>query len=194
MKKSLLFIILILLACGQIPETQYFTLNSKNVANQNPKTTNDAILYISRFDAAPIYEQDKLIHKISEYEIQFDYYRRWIYPPSELMTFLTCEYLSSTGYFNQVTLELPRTPLHYRLEATVTHFDYVYKAEKKYGCVGVDFKLFNAQNNEKFWTENIYIEQPVAGEGMKPFLDAMNTAVNKTLNQLQSKLDDLPAI
>ncbi|MBN2356975.1 membrane integrity-associated transporter subunit PqiC, partial [candidate division KSB1 bacterium] len=111
----------LLFACGQMPQTHYYTLNV------SPPKTDAAVfphpLWIKNFTAAAMYDQDCLLYRSTQHEIKFDHYRRWVSPPTDLLQSQLTAYLRALGIFRQVSLILPRQQPYYVLSAEILQFE-----------------------------------------------------------------------
>ena len=186
---SILITFLILVSCGHVPETRYFKIHYDMLPAE--KGVGDKILLIRKFTSDPIYQGDKLIYKKSDYEVKFDFYRRWITPPAEMLTTAAHSHIMGSGLYQRVTLVPPQFNSFLVLSGHVKQFDEVYSENGREARVALWVELLNFETKQLQWSGLLIGENPINGSGEDAIIQAMSQASNEVLDSLVKKLQEL---
>ncbi len=189
MKKMIMLLALLpLLYCSRMPEIRYFTINYEFEKTSDTKYD---VLFVKNFKTEPIYNSDKLVYRVSDYEIKFDHYRRWVLTPAEMLSVQTLNDLRKSGLFNWVTDVLPRQKDFLRLEGMVLQFEETQQNGQRYANIKVLFSLHENETDDLRWNKelgaNVLIDSPDS-EGI---VKATSQAVKLTMEQLVDELINL---
>ncbi|HPG40631.1 MAG TPA: ABC-type transport auxiliary lipoprotein family protein [bacterium] len=186
MKKFAVLALLLVCACGQIPQTRYFTIDYDY---QNGKSAaGNGVLYIKKFKSEPLYFQDKLIYKTSRYEVKFDNYRRWVLTPADLLTQKAAEHLDHAGLYTRVTLNPPTDRVCYTLESTVKNFEEIVENNQRYALVTILFELEQNEQSGIVWAEQFTARTPIIEKGEEGIIAAMSASTRQVFDELVVKL------
>lgn len=187
MKSKLIIVIfasLVLAACGTLPETRYFTLEWQQLAEP---ATNDAVLFVQRFDAVPMLKNDQMMYKTSLYEIKYDNYHRWVMSPCVLLSHKTAEYFDSNGLFSRAVLDMPRGATH-ALFGRVLHFEEIdYNGQHKV-FIAITFDLKTLSTDELLLNTTITKQVDVAEKSAEAIVAAMSSATKLVLDDLSMEI------
>lgn len=179
----LLLAVVLVVSCGKVPESHYYTLEFSKLAQQDQHI--DALLHIQAFDASSILKYDKLAYKASQYEIKYDAYRRWAAAPSTLLSEKAVEYFRTSGLFNQVVSDAPIGVKGYSLFGCVNHFEESLQDGQRVALVSIDFSIYDLAGDRKLTRhKSITKSAPIQEESIEGIMNAMSNAV-------QSVFDDL---
>ncbi len=191
MKAKLLFVILVsllLATCGKVPETHYFTLEWQQLAKP---ATSDAVLFVQRFDAVPMLKNDQMMYKTSPYEIKYDNYRRWVMSPSLLLSHKTAEYLSTSGLFDHVVVDVPRASATHSLFGHVTHFEDIDFGGRHHVRITVTFELKDIQEDKVLFNTTLSQEADVSENSAEGIVVAMSAATRQMLDDLSREIQNV---
>lgn len=175
----------LLVACGKVPETHYFTLEWQQLSEP---TAGDAVLLVQRFDATPLLKNDEMMYKTSAYEIKYDNYRRWVMSPGVLLSHKTADYFSGTGLFKQVVVDTPSDAITHVLSGHVTHFEEIDFGGQHNVHISVNFELKDLENKSTVVTTTISKQVDVTGNSAEAIVQAMSTATKSVLDDLNSQI------
>ncbi|MBN1465706.1 membrane integrity-associated transporter subunit PqiC [candidate division KSB1 bacterium] len=181
--------VLLLLACGKTPETQYFTLEWQQLAAEQPPI--GGVLHIQNFDAAPMLKNDKMTYKTSLYQIKYDNFRRWVMTPSTLLTHKAAEYFMQSGLFESVVLDVPRNSDSLSLFGRVNHFEEIDYGEGHHVRISISFELTDFDKREPLLNATIDKQAPVAAGAVEDIVAAMSQATKLVFDDLASKIAEL---
>lgn len=177
--------IMIFVACGQPPQTRYFTLDYP----LTPKSPLSPLpLFIQRFDAGPMLDQDCLLYKTSPYEIRRDPYRRWAQSPQELLTENIKLFFKNSGYF-QVTERIPMDREAYELFGRILHFEEIIEAGRRSAYVAMWFEAGHVGRRQVLLSQVIEKRAPIAGNQPEDIVRAMSEATSAVFHELAQALE-----
>jgi len=179
----LLLAVALVVSCGTVPQTHYYTLEFNKLAQQDKHI--DALLHIQPFDASSVLKSDNFAYKASRYEIKYDAYRRWAATPSTLLSEKAVEYFRESGLFDQVVADAPMGVRGYSLFGCVNHFEESLQDGQRVAIVSVDFSIYDLATNRKVIRhKSITKSEPIREESIEGIMNAMSSAA-------QSVFDDL---
>jgi len=182
----LLLAITLVVSCGKVPETHYYTLEFKKLAQQEQHI--DALLHIQAFNASSMLKYDKLVYKTSPYEIKYDAYRRWAATPSTLLSEKAFEYFRDADLFNQVVADAPIGVKGYSLYGCVNHFEESLQDGQRVALVSIDFNIYDLATNRKVARhKSITKSAPILEESIEGIMNAMSSAVQAVFDDLTNE-------
>jgi ABC-type uncharacterized transport system auxiliary subunit len=150
-------------------------------------------LGVRPFTAATRY-RDRILYRLSEVEIGFYEYDRWVEPPEEMVTRMVGSMVRASGLFRQVVaadnVQLPA----WILSAELTRFDEVRLRENSRAECWLRVELRRARDEQLLWSEVISAAVPFAAETPEALAQAMRRAVRQVALRLITGLEkaDLP--
>lgn len=180
-----LFLILLVISCGHVPVTHYFTIDYPLVSAQN--ATSHGVLWVKKFDSDPLYSQDRFVYRTSNYEVKFDNYRRWVTSPAELLTLQAVKHMRASGTFARVTLVPPRLEKYLILSGRIKKFEEVSVESEHSAQVAVWAEIATAPEHRTVWAGLVQQKVAIEGSSENAILQAMSEAVQKVLNELEQK-------
>ena len=186
-KNLVIFIpIIMLVACGKVPETHYYTLELEQLADASAKI--GELLHVQPFDATSVLKYDKLMYKTSRYEIKYDAYRRWAATPSTLLSEKAVEYFQDSQLFDQVVMDMPTLKDGYSLFGFVNHFEESLKDGKRIALVSISFDVYNLSDRKRELHKSIESTAPIDGETIESIMGAMSNATQSVFDQLANDM------
>jgi ABC-type uncharacterized transport system auxiliary subunit len=182
----LIFVFAMLNACGNVPETHYYTVELKQLSQQNEHI--GALLHIQAFDASTVLKYDKLMYKTSPYEIKYDAYRRWVATPSTLLSEKAVEYFRQSLLFDHVVMDMPQSREGYSLFGYVNHFEESLKNGQRLAVVSVAFDVYNLANRKLELHKNITQSAPIQNSTIDGIMAAMSSSVQSVFDELAKEM------
>lgn len=144
-------------------------------------------LGIQPFTAATRY-RDRILYRLSEVEVGFYEYARWVEPPQEMVTHVVATTLRASGLFRQV-----RQADHIRLPAwilngTLLRFDEVRTANANYAECWLRLQLRRAQDEQLLWGDTLKSRIALTRKTPAALATAMSRAVQQIARQLVAQL------
>lgn len=181
-----LFVLLLFSACGQPPQTRYYTVEYQLLSQ--PQPVNPLPLFIRNFDAGPLLDQDHLLYKTSSYELKLDPYRRWILPPHQLLTDKARDYFQRRGIFSKVLYQIPPNREAYELVGHVQHFEEIAFGSQHSVHVAVWFELSHVGSKTVALSQVFEKSVTIVGDQPEDIIKAMSEATLAVLDDLASAL------
>jgi ABC-type uncharacterized transport system auxiliary subunit len=150
-------------------------------------------LGIQSFTAATRY-RERMLYRLSEVEVNFYEYDRWVEPPEEMVTHVVAAALRASGLFPQVrhanNLQLPA----WLLSAVLLRFDEVRGPHLSRAECWLQLELRRAQDEQLLWSKTLRAAAPLNSKSPAALATAMTTAVHQIARQLITELQtaDLP--
>lgn len=170
-------------ACGGVPRTYYYTLETPSPpALVDPKT--NFVLGVEHFRAPEVLRDDRILYYQSATQMNFYEHHRWGTDPATMLTEFTAQWADGLGVFSQV-LPLPaRVPVDYILRGRVLHCEEVdYPAGTK-ARVGLELTLVRTRDRSVVWSARNKVENPIQEKGMAGVASAINASTHQLLRQM----------
>jgi len=184
-----LIFVLFLISCGHVPETHYFTIDYPLVSAEN--ANGHGILWVKKFDSDYLYSQDKFVYQISDYEVKFDNYRRWVSGPAELLTLQAVAHLRASGAFKRVTMVQPRSRNWLVLSGRIKKFQENVKGTDHSAQVALWLQVTSVPERKLIWSGLLQQKVPIEGGSEDAILKAMSQAVQNIYSDLVMKLETI---
>ena len=181
--------LILLLACGKTPETQYFTLEWQQLSEKS--LHGSGVLHIQNFDAVPMLKNDKMLYKTSMYQIKYDNYRRWVMAPSSMLTHKAAEYFMESGLFDNVVLDIPRGSDSLSLFGRVNHFEEIDYNNEHEVVISISFELTSFDKRKPLLHATIEKQVPITGGAVEDIVAAMSQATKLVFDDLSEKIAQL---
>lgn len=154
---------LMLMACGSIPEPNYYTLHLESQLDNNgaAPTTHPITVGMSKLESGLLLKDDRIIYRQSEYEVKFWNYQRWIAQPNTMVTEYLIEYLKSRKHFEQVVKFPSATRVRYVMGGKLLAFEEWDKDGDWYGKVAFEVYLRDLDKEQVVWRQQYQKLVPV---------------------------------
>ncbi|NLP09115.1 hypothetical protein GX408_01835, partial [bacterium] len=131
---------LLLVACGHVPQTRYYVIAAPEP--QPGAVKKELVLRLAPVTADAVHAQDRLIFRTSDYEVQFDPYRRWALAPNEMIQQSAMDFFTKAGAFKRVTASLPDPQERFwSLALAVRAFEEIVTPKRRFGRVSLQAQV-----------------------------------------------------
>lgn len=183
----------ILSGCFGVPATHYYTFQPTLVESpQHTKQTSYPFgLSVESYDGDAPYQQDRIVYRTSAYEVNFYEYRRWLRPPTELVTGETLKQLNASRLFSSVREGTFEAATRFVLEGQVLMFDQWYTESKRSTVrVGIRYRLSDpALEQDVLWDETIETAAPTPTMETLEVVKAFELALHENILQAIAAID-----
>lgn len=168
----------------------YYSIESE--ADSMPQATRTWAmpLGIQPFTAATRY-RDRILYRLSEVEVGFYEYERWVEPPQEMVMRVVADTLHASGLFQQVRqadhIRLPA----WILSATLLRFDEVRTANTNFAECWLRLQLRRAQDEQLLWSNTLKSRIALTRKTPAALATAMSHAVQQIARQLVAQLQHI---
>ena len=172
---------------------RYYSLEPLTDSVPHATQSRTIALGIQPFTAASRYHE-RMLYRLSEVEVNFYEYDRWVEPPEEMVTRIVADALRASGLFPQVrqvaNLQLPA----WLLSAVLLRFDEVRGPHLSRAECWLQLELRRARDEQLLWSKTLRAAAPLNGKSAAALATAMTTAVHQIARQLITELQtaDLP--
>jgi ABC-type uncharacterized transport system auxiliary subunit len=167
------------------PEVHHYTLalTPPEVAAGSAK----ASLQVRPFSAPDPYLQDRLVYRLSPYQLDFYHSHRWASSPTEQVTDWTRRYLRGSGLFTSVS---PTTEgaADFVLSGRVRQFDEVDHEQTWEAVLQVDFWLVRGTERSPIWFSSYTASQQASKRNPVALAEAMSRNLENILGRLAADL------
>lgn len=179
---------LVLVACGHAPQTRYYLLAVPDP--QHGAVKKELVLRLASVTADAVHSQDRLIFRTSDYEVQFDPYRRWALAPAEMIQQSALDFLAKAGAFKRVTASPPDAQERFwSLALAVRAFEEIVTPERRFGRVSLQAQVNEGMGGLPIWEGTLTAEETIQGADADAIIRALSLATEKTLQQLIEQLE-----
>jgi ABC-type uncharacterized transport system auxiliary subunit len=194
MSKRLFLIFLVvplLYRCGaNIPDIHYYLIDypvSEETGETGRKYT--ITLGVERFDAAPLYEDERLVYRDSPYEGKYYHYHRWISSPEELITEKVIEQLNASHLFHQVVAFPKISQVDFVLQGSIKALEEWDENDRWFARVKLSFDLIDRNTGQVAWRKTFEQQNPVAQKTPAEVVKGINIAVQQIIVMVAKELD-----
>ncbi|KAA3619435.1 MAG: hypothetical protein DWQ05_01570 [Calditrichaeota bacterium] len=179
--------------CGGTKSVQYFTIDMPSPVSSSTSEKTTDYLGIKQLDSGIMFHEDRLIYQDSQREIKYWNYKKWIAPPSVLLTEALKRNLSRAQIFHNV-LDYPTSiQTRYVLEGKLNSFEEHDAIEGWTVRVGFELRLFDMELHKFIWEQSFenqaaVTEKTIAGV-VQGFDNASSDCIQAAVEQI-SKLFD----
>ncbi len=177
-----LLALLMLVSCGSLPKTYYYTLQLPAPPSATDAKTN-FVLGVEHFRASEVLRDDRIVFFESPTQLNYYEYHRWGSDPATMLQELALRKLERSGVFAQV-LRLPtRTHVDYMLKGQVLSFEETDYEEGVQGRVTLEMTLVRSSDGTMVWSDMRRVERPAEGPGVPGVVKALNESSDQLMNE-----------
>jgi ABC-type uncharacterized transport system auxiliary subunit len=171
------------------PSTQvrYYSIDPLPVQGYQVANAWPVPLGIQPFTAATRY-RDHILYRLSEVEVGFYEYDRWVELPEEMVTRAVMAVLRASGLFQLVTAVPNVRPPAWILSGEVTRFDEVRTPPESRAECGLRLELRRATDEQLLWSKVLTASEPLAADTAEALAHAMSQAVHDVAMDLVKQL------
>ena len=175
---------------GNIPEMHYYLIDYPiPVKNDNAEPTHQIVLGVKRFEATPLYREERLVYRDSPYEGKYYHYHRWIATPEEIITEKVIEQLSASNLFEQVVAFPKYSQVDFVLHGTIKAIEEWDEGDQWYARVQIAFELESKIKNQIIWQKTIEKKNVVPHKSPAEVVKGINMSVQQCITEIEQELD-----
>ena len=141
-----------------IPKTTYYTLAYDPPKFQDPKPLPD-IIRVERFQAAPIYNSDRIVYSEDQFQREEYFYHKWRTKPVELVTYFLVRDMQASSLFKAVTNRNSKISPSYSVEGTVD--DFFEKDQEKLWEAVLSVSIILLKENEQRISKKVLLQKKI---------------------------------
>jgi len=202
--KSLLSSILILpLAlfgvCGCISRNpkvpiHFYSLKGRWDLPQTSRSSKLPSLGVYGFDSSSCIET-RMLYRVSEVEVGYYEYDRWVDLPSDTATRAFVQGLSTSGLFSRVhhAEKFPHESLSWILTGTLEKFEEDHTTNPPSAHISVNLEIYQAKQFKEIWKKSISARESLEGDSAVDLVNAMDKALRQILYRAEAEMEQIPA-
>jgi len=167
---------------------RYYLIKPKPVEERSEKQFPFA-LGVRPF-SAPIRYQDQIFYRVSDVEVGFYDYHRWVEPPSDMIAGTLADALKAAGLFHRVESVENAGPSDLVLEGDLIGFDEVESQGGRSAYCEISLRIHRTGMGTPLWTGSFKTAVPVHEQGVSSFARAMSKAVAELTRQVIASLEE----
>ena len=175
------------LAPKQSTEVRYYSINPLPLQDYHVARVWPVPLGVQPFTAATRY-RDRILYRLSDVEVGFYEYDRWVELPEEMVTRAVMAVLRNSGLFRMVTLAPSVRPPAWLLRGEVIHFDEVRTPPVSQAECGLRLELRRADDEQLLWSKVLTASELLAADTTEALAQAMSQAVHDVALELVKQL------
>ncbi|MDZ7332698.1 MAG: PqiC family protein, partial [candidate division KSB1 bacterium] len=175
---------------GRIPDMHYYLIDfpiTQASGNQSP--FHNITLGVMRFDAAPLYQEERLVYRDSPYEGKYYHYHRWVSQPAQMITDKTIEQLRAANLFALVVPFPKYSRIDYLLQGTIRALEEWDEGDQWYARVQIEFEVTDRKSQQLSWHTVIEQKVPVQKKTAAEIVQGINLGVERCLVELVKQLN-----
>lgn len=180
--------LVLLLYCGRVPDTHYYTIYYPLPERLNAPPRFAGSLVVAKITAEEAYQGDRLVYQRNPFEYDYYNYRRWIEPPPDLIEKWLVRHLRAQNYFTRVSSYANYLPLtkDYELRLHIADFKEVdtngrWQAEVRFEYI--------FRTSDQIRSEGVLAKTVVAQERTPlAIVQALSQAVQQSFDALTEKI------
>ena len=185
MKKMLVLLLFgVFLGCARSPQIHYYQLYYEVSAEENADAKKT--LHVTRFRARAPFDRDQFVYMTTPYKVEFDFYRRWVESPDQMLTRLFIDHARQTGHFF-VSSITPAGP-HRVLTGEIRTFGEQIQNGKRHAVFSIFIEIMDPQQSEIILSQVFTGMEPIRGAGADAILAAMSQVTRRIFDDIMEKI------
>ncbi|MBZ5555267.1 MAG: ABC-type transport auxiliary lipoprotein family protein [Acidobacteriia bacterium] len=191
-KKLAIGLVLLVLAmsggCG-IPKTHYYIVESPHVHSNGGAVISKAIM-VDRFRANRVLQEDRILYRENENEVNYYEYERWTSPPVDLVTNYFVHHLKDSAAYANVSGTRDIERADYRLRGRVRRFEEVDRGKQVSAEVALEVELVDAKTGQGLWRGEEECSRPMTVRTVAAVVQGIQQCLDETANKLLNSMQD----
>ena len=175
---------------GSIPDMHYYLIDYPiQKKSDMSKPVHHIVLGVARFEAAPLYKEERLVYRDSPYEGKYYHYHRWITSPEQMITEQAIEQLKASNLFEQVLAFPKYSQVDFILQGTIKALEEWDEGDQWYARVQIAFEFISKTDNQIVWQKTVKRKNKVSQKTPAEVVKEINLGVQQCINDVEQDLD-----
>jgi ABC-type uncharacterized transport system auxiliary subunit len=184
----LLLVLAMSAGCG-IPKTHYYIVESPHVRPHGEAVISKAIM-VDRFHANRVLQEDRILYRENENEVNYYEYERWTSPPVDLVTNYFVHHLKDSAAYSNISSTKDIEKADYRLRGRLRHFEEVDQGKQVSAEVALEIELVDAKTGHGLWRGEEECSRPIAVRTVAAVVRGIQQCLDETANKLLNSMQD----
>jgi ABC-type uncharacterized transport system auxiliary subunit len=191
-KRIALELVVVVLAmsvgCG-IPKTHYYIVESPHVRSNGGVTISKAIM-VERFRANRVLQEDRILYRENENEVNYYEYERWTSPPVDLVTNYFVHHLKDSAAYSNVSSTRDIEKADYRLRGRLRRFEEADRGKQVSAEVALEVELVDSRTGQNLWRAEEECSRPVTVRTVPAVVQGIQQCLDETASKLLNAMQD----
>lgn len=175
---------------GSIPDMHYYLIDYPvSMESDKSKPVHQVVLGVARFEAAPLYKEERLVYRDSPYEGKYYHYHRWIASPEAMITEKVIEQFRASNLFEQVVAFPKFSQVEFILLGTIMALEEWDEGDKWYARVQISYELVKNATNQIVWQKTIEKKNIVPHKSPVKVVKGINQGVQQCVAEVAQELN-----
>lgn len=178
-------------ACGKVIPVHYYDIRFPMEPTQTNAPKHAATLAIANFTASSIYRQSRILYRegIESAKVGFYDDRRWISPPTELLSQAAILHFRNSNLFSNVIPYSSGSRADFILRGRITELEEVDLSDGYYGKITVFAEFIEAEEGRILWSGPVRASRKTTIRNVDAIVDEIVLGVKEVLQSLARSVD-----
>jgi len=169
-----------------------YSLEGSWVVPETAKKLPPLSLGVYGFDS-PSSIESRMLYRISDVEVGYYDYDRWVDPPGEIVTGAFVKGLSGSGLFSRVLRaeKFPQSSFSWILTGSLERFEEDHTTDPAAAHIRVRLEMYQADSYSRIWQKSLSAREALQGDSAVDLVRAMDKALGRILIQAKSEMEQI---
>lgn len=188
-KTALVTLTLLLLAgCMTVPSKRYFQIAMAPGPEDLTHPWIGKVLYVEPIRIDPLYDDFRILYRVSPYELKYYSYDFWAKKPDALVREAVGQYLDKRQGFNRIVLDVLQADPEIVLRATIRLIEEVDAAQAWFGRLAMDLEFLEFKSGRSLAKYSFDRRMPLAERKVRYLPAAVSTILKEELDKAVAAL------
>lgn len=178
-------ILTFLQGCVSSPGKRYYQLATE-AGKDLPAL--DKVLLVKAVDVEPVYNDYRLVYRLSPYELNYYSYQFWVKKPGPLVRDAMVEYLSRSGCFEKVITRFLEGEPHYMLKAKVKTMEEYDRQDAWFARLAMEIEVSTLKEGKVILLHSFDRRKQLSGKKVEKLPMALSVLLEEELTKVVHKL------
>jgi ABC-type uncharacterized transport system auxiliary subunit len=179
----ILSVILLLGGCFSAPAKKYFQLSLGDMKAPSTKTL-DKTLSVERIEVEELYDDFRIVYRLSPYEVNYYSYDFWAEKPSRLIRDSLFHFLSEGRLFKTLTLESIKSEPDFALKTRIYRIEEVDEKHAWFARLAMDLEIIDFKSGETIAVRRFDRSEALASKDVAELPAAVSKILREELEKL----------
>jgi ABC-type uncharacterized transport system auxiliary subunit len=169
-----------------------YSLEGNRILPETSKTLPPLSLGVYGFDSSPSIES-RMLYRISDVEVGYYDYDRWVDPPGEIVTRAFVHGLSASGLFSRVLRaeKFPQSSFNWILTGFLERFEEDRTTDPATAHIRVNLEIYQAGSYSRIWKKSLSAREALEGDSAVDLVRAMDKALRQILIRAKAEMEQI---
>ncbi|MBZ5535879.1 MAG: ABC-type transport auxiliary lipoprotein family protein [Acidobacteriia bacterium] len=185
----LMLVLAVSVGCGGLPKTHYYIVESPHVHSSGEAVISKVIM-VDRFRANRVLQEDRILYRQNENEVNYYEYERWTSPPVDLVTNYFLHHLKDSAAYANVSSTRDIEKADYKLRGRLRRFEEADRGKQVSAEVALEVELVDARTGQGLWRGEEECSRPITVRTVAAVVQGIQQCLDDTANKLLNSMQD----